>query len=172
MRTRHRRPTRTRTLVLATCLLGVLGAGAAGIASAQTTKHRPAPVSRAAPLLGPATRVSEAAHSRRPRPRPTTVKPTTVKPTAAPTTVAPTSPAPTTTAPPTTAPPTIAPTTVPPTTAPTTAVPTTPAADAVIDQVLAHINAARTANGLTAYVLSSDLSKASAAHNALMVGGC
>ncbi|MET0425275.1 MAG: CAP domain-containing protein, partial [Actinoplanes sp.] len=44
--------------------------------------------------------------------------------------------------------------------------------DAVIDQVLAHINAARTANGLTAYVLSSDLSKASAAHNALMVGGC
>ncbi|WP_249999101.1 CAP domain-containing protein [Actinoplanes sp. M2I2] len=49
---------------------------------------------------------------------------------------------------------------------------TTPPADTVIDQVLAHINAARTANGLTPYVLNANLSKAAAAHNALMVGGC
>jgi uncharacterized protein YkwD len=53
-------------------------------------------------------------------------------------------------------------------------VPTTtaPAGAAVIDSVLAHINAARAANGLAAYTLSADLSKASAAHNALMAGGC
>ena len=47
-----------------------------------------------------------------------------------------------------------------------------PATDAVIDQALAHINAARTANGLRPYVLSADLSRAAAAHNALMAGGC
>jgi len=42
----------------------------------------------------------------------------------------------------------------------------------ILDQVLAHINAARTQNGLSAYALSSDLSKASALHNQLMIGGC
>jgi uncharacterized protein YkwD len=42
----------------------------------------------------------------------------------------------------------------------------------VIDQALAHINSARTANGLAALTLSAALSKASEAHNALMVGGC
>jgi uncharacterized protein YkwD len=42
----------------------------------------------------------------------------------------------------------------------------------VIDQVLEHINAARTANGLAPYALSADLSTASEAHNALMVAGC
>jgi uncharacterized protein YkwD len=42
----------------------------------------------------------------------------------------------------------------------------------VIEQVLDHINAARTANGLAPYALSADLSTASEAHNALMAGGC
>jgi uncharacterized protein YkwD len=42
----------------------------------------------------------------------------------------------------------------------------------ILDQVLAHINAARTQSGLSAYALSSDLSKASALHNQLMIGGC
>ena len=42
----------------------------------------------------------------------------------------------------------------------------------ILDQVLAHINAARQANSLPAYALSSDLSKASALHNQLMIGGC
>jgi uncharacterized protein YkwD len=42
----------------------------------------------------------------------------------------------------------------------------------ILDQVLAHINAARTQGGLSAYALSSDLSKASALHNQLMIGGC
>jgi uncharacterized protein YkwD len=42
----------------------------------------------------------------------------------------------------------------------------------ILDQVLAHINAARTGSGLSAYALSSDLSKASALHNQLMIDGC
>ncbi|WP_250031349.1 CAP domain-containing protein [Paractinoplanes maris] len=187
MRTRHRRPTRTRTLVLATCVLGVLGAGAAGIASAQTSGHRQQAAARAdaAPRLGAATRVTEAARDRRPhrpRPRPSNT-PTATTPAPAPTTAVPTTAVPTTTAPATTGPATAVPTTVAPTTvAPTTGAPTTlpptsapattPPADTVIEQVLAHINAARTASGLTPYVLNAGLSKASAAHNALMVGGC
>ena len=167
--------------MLATCALGLLGAGAAGIASAQTSgHHRPPAATRPAAQLGPATKVSEAARGRRPhRPRPTVS--TSTRPTAAPT-VTPTTGAPTA-VPPTVAPTTVAPTTVAPTVAPTTAAPTTaaptvppvttpPAGDAVIEQVLAHINAARTANGLAPLTLSAELSKASAAHNALMVGGC
>ena len=42
----------------------------------------------------------------------------------------------------------------------------------VLDQVLAHINAARAKSGLSAYTLSASLSKASALHNQLMIGGC
>jgi uncharacterized protein YkwD len=42
----------------------------------------------------------------------------------------------------------------------------------ILDQVLAHINAARAGNGLGAYSLSTNLSKASALHNQLMIGGC
>ena len=38
--------------------------------------------------------------------------------------------------------------------------------------MLDHINAARTASGLTPYVLNAKLSQASQAHNALMAGGC
>jgi uncharacterized protein YkwD len=38
--------------------------------------------------------------------------------------------------------------------------------------VLDHINAARTAGGLTPYVLNAKLSQASQAHNALMANGC
>jgi uncharacterized protein YkwD len=44
--------------------------------------------------------------------------------------------------------------------------------DAILDQVLAHINAARAQSGLAAYALDSDLSKASALHNQLMIDGC
>ena len=169
MRTRHRRPTRTRYLVLGTAVLGLLGAGAA---SAQTIgHHRARAVAHVTPHLGPATKLAGTPRptwTRHPRPHPSattakpTATPTTDAPTAAPTTAAPTTPA--TTAPTTTEP------TRPPTTAPTTAAPTTaPAGNSVIDQALAHINAARTANGLGALTLSADLSKATEAHTALMV---
>jgi uncharacterized protein YkwD len=42
----------------------------------------------------------------------------------------------------------------------------------VVDQVLAHINAARKDEGLGALTLDSSLSKASALHNQLMIDGC
>jgi uncharacterized protein YkwD len=42
----------------------------------------------------------------------------------------------------------------------------------VTDQVLAHINAARADEGLGALTLDTDLSQASAKHNALMIDGC
>ncbi|WP_306208989.1 CAP domain-containing protein [Actinoplanes sp. RD1] len=42
----------------------------------------------------------------------------------------------------------------------------------VLDQVLAHINAAREDEGLDALTLDSDLSKAAAIHNQLMIDGC
>ncbi|MCY1137097.1 CAP domain-containing protein [Actinoplanes sp. Pm04-4] len=178
MRTRHRRPTRTRVLVLATVAVGVLGAGAAGIASAQTNRHHPqAP---AAQKLGAATRVTEAARDRRthrPRPRPTATTTAPKPTTAAPTTAAPTTAVPTTAVPTTEAPTTTPPTTTPPpasTAPPATTAPVTtpPPASSVIDQVLAHINAARTANNLTPLTLNANLTNASQAHNALMVGGC
>ena len=164
--------------MIATCVLGVLGAGAAGIASAQTSGHRSQPVARTQPVLGPATKANQSPRewrTHRPRPRPTVTPTATATPTAAPTTVAPTTVAPTTVAPTTVAPTTVAPTTIAPTTvAPTTAAPTAtaPAGDAVVAQALAHINAARTAGGLSALVLDANLSKAAAAHNALMVAGC
>jgi uncharacterized protein YkwD len=169
--TRHRKPTRTRTLVIAACALGVLGAGVAGVATAQTTHHRPPAAGRPAPLLGPATRVADATRAPRPRrPRPSATPTSSAPATTPPATTPPATTAPTAAPTPTTAPPTTtAPTTAPTTTAPTT---TPPAGDAVIDAVLTHINAARAAADLPAYALSADLSKASEAHNALMVGGC
>jgi uncharacterized protein YkwD len=42
----------------------------------------------------------------------------------------------------------------------------------VIAQVLAHINAARTQNGLATLTFSADLSRASELHNQLMINGC
>jgi uncharacterized protein YkwD len=42
----------------------------------------------------------------------------------------------------------------------------------VLSQVLTHINAARAEEGLPALRLDSSLSKASALHNQLMIGGC
>jgi uncharacterized protein YkwD len=42
----------------------------------------------------------------------------------------------------------------------------------VLEQVLAHINAARAAEGLGALTLDTKLSKASALHNQLMIDGC
>jgi uncharacterized protein YkwD len=44
--------------------------------------------------------------------------------------------------------------------------------DAVLDAVLAHINAARAGEGLSALTLDTKLSKASALHNQLMINGC
>jgi uncharacterized protein YkwD len=44
--------------------------------------------------------------------------------------------------------------------------------DAIIDAVLSHINDARARAGLAAYTLSTNLSKASALHNQLMISGC
>jgi uncharacterized protein YkwD len=60
------------------------------------------------------------------------------------------------------------------TTAPTTpAQPDAPATGgSILDQVLAHINAARTAENLNPYTLDTGLSKAAALHNGLMIGGC
>jgi uncharacterized protein YkwD len=43
---------------------------------------------------------------------------------------------------------------------------------AIINAVLAHINAARTKAGLSAYTFSASLSKASALHNQKMINGC
>lgn len=42
----------------------------------------------------------------------------------------------------------------------------------VLERALAHINAARTAEGLSALNLDANLSKASALHNQLMINGC
>jgi uncharacterized protein YkwD len=47
-----------------------------------------------------------------------------------------------------------------------------PTDDSVLGPVLAHINAARTAAGLSALTLDDQLSKASALHNQLMINGC
>ena len=44
--------------------------------------------------------------------------------------------------------------------------------DTVVDQVLAHINAARTAHGLNPYTLDAKLSKAAALHTEQMIDGC
>ncbi|WP_239147041.1 CAP domain-containing protein [Paractinoplanes tereljensis] len=44
--------------------------------------------------------------------------------------------------------------------------------DAILDAVLAHINDARTKEGLGILTLDADLSKASALHNQLMINGC
>jgi uncharacterized protein YkwD len=44
--------------------------------------------------------------------------------------------------------------------------------DAVLDAVLGHINDARAGAGLGALTLDTNLSKASALHNQLMIGGC
>ncbi|WIM94612.1 CAP domain-containing protein [Actinoplanes oblitus] len=51
-----------------------------------------------------------------------------------------------------------------------TTVPVT--SDDILDQVLAHINAARAGAGLPALTLDAQLSKASALHNQLMIDGC
>ena len=160
MRTRHRR---SRLLALSACALGVLGAGAAGIASAQTTHHRPQAVARTAPALGPATKATskatgDAYQARRPHwPRPT--KPSSAPPSTPPVDLPNT-------------PPVDVPTTPPADPPSSPSDPTTPPADAVIDQVLAHINAARTAAGVSTLTVSPELTDAAVAHNALMVGGC
>ncbi|MEV6596101.1 CAP domain-containing protein [Actinoplanes sp. NPDC051346] len=61
--------------------------------------------------------------------------------------------------------------TTPPATSPTTGKP--PAtSDAILDQVLDHINDARGDEGLPALSLDGSLSKAAALHTKLMIGGC
>jgi uncharacterized protein YkwD len=59
-----------------------------------------------------------------------------------------------------------------PTKTPTKAQSAPKTGDEVLDAVLSHINAARTAAGLSALTLDADLSKASALHNQLMIAGC
>jgi len=145
--------------------VGVAGAAAAGVASAQTVDHHRSPAALTtvarpvAPSLGP---VIAATTPIRHRPRPT--RTASASPTATPT------------ATPSSAAPTTQPTAAPPTTtspATTTAPPTSaPAGDPIITAALAHINAARSANGLTPYTLNAQLSQASQAHNALMANGC
>jgi uncharacterized protein YkwD len=151
----HRR--RTRLIVMTAGVVAVLGVGFAGVASAQTN---------------PAQRpLASRSHHRPTRPAPTPSRPSPAPSSPAPTTAAPTTAPPTS---PTATPTSPAPTTAAPSSpAPTTAAPTTPpAGDSVIDQVLAHINAARTQNGLAALTLSADLSRASELHNQLMINGC
>lgn len=58
----------------------------------------------------------------------------------------------------------------PPTAPKTAAAPVT--SGTVAEQVLAHINEARVAEGLTELTLDADLSKAAAVHNQLMIDGC
>lgn len=156
-----------RRFLVAACVAGVLGAGAAGIASAQLAHNR----SKQPTLTAATARVQPNWH--RPTRRPTTPPTTTPTPISnAPTTIAPTTIAPTTIAPTTNAPTTNAPTTGAPTTQAPTPTPTPNVPSSVIDQVLAHINAARAQNGLAALALSTNLSKASALHNQLMINGC
>jgi uncharacterized protein YkwD len=152
----------------------VAGAAAAGIASAQTVDHHGVPAALTtvarpvAASLGPVTTATTAGPAAtRHRPRPT--RTATASPTATPSGTAPTT-SPTAT-PPTTAP---AATTAPTTPGPTVTASATPppAGDAVIAAALEHINAARSAGGLTPYTLNLQLSQASQAHNALMAGGC
>jgi uncharacterized protein YkwD len=66
------------------------------------------------------------------------------------------------------------PTTRRPTTKPATKAPVTvpKTGDTILDAVLEHINAARADAGLSALTLDTNLSKASAKHNQLMIGGC
>ncbi|MFI1992636.1 CAP domain-containing protein [Actinoplanes sp. NPDC020271] len=54
----------------------------------------------------------------------------------------------------------------------TTKVSTQSPDEQVVEQVLAHLNAARKAEGLSALKLDDDLSKASTLHNKLMINGC
>ncbi len=153
-------PTRHRILVVATCVAGALGAGIAGVASAQTIHRHPA-AHHSGRHIGEAVRVG--GHGSWPThwPRPSRSGSPTMappSPTASPTATEP--PSPTTSPTPTdSTSPTVAPTTAPP-------------GNSVIDQVLAHINAARTGNGLSALSLSAALSTASEKHNALMAGSC
>jgi uncharacterized protein YkwD len=98
-------------------------------------------------------------------------EPPSASPTTKPTT---TRPAPPKTKPTTTKPATTRPTTTKPT---PTSEPSQPAdapatGGTILDQVLEHINAARTAAGLAPYALDGSLSKASALHNQLMIDGC
>jgi uncharacterized protein YkwD len=157
-------PTRTRILVVTTCVVGALGAGVAGVASAQTIGHRAHGHHHATGQLGEAAHLAGYPTTRRSHwPHPTRTASPSPTPSESPTA----SPSPTDSPSPTTSPtPSESPTTVPPTTT------APPPSDSVIDQALAHINAARTAAGVGTLTLSADLSKASEAHNALMVGGC
>jgi uncharacterized protein YkwD len=153
-------PLARRRLALITCALGVLGAGFAGVASAQTTTS-----AGAHPAAQQVTAGTVQTRRHRP-PRPTRT-PTTQTASPSPTSPSPTSPSPTSPGPTSTSPTsTVAPSPTP--TSPTPA----PTSDTVIDQVLAHINAARTQNGLAALTLSAELSRASELHNQLMIGGC
>ncbi|MDT4995360.1 MAG: hypothetical protein QOH97_5252 [Actinoplanes sp.] len=156
----HRR--RTRTVVLVLGVLGVLGAGFAGVASAQTVpwQHSRPAASQHRQQVGGAATLSRH-RSWRHHPRPTGSAPT--PPSTPPTPIPPKTP-------PTQLP--DPPKTIPPTTKPTTQAPTSPPLTSVIDQVLAHINIARTANGLQPLTLSANLSNASVAHNNLMINGC
>ncbi len=167
MSSRHRKPTRTRNLVLAATAVGVLGAGVAGIATAQTSGHRPQATGSSAPRLGNAAQATGSVAAARPqRPRPSATR------TSASASVTP-SPSATGSTAPTTVPVTTAPTTVAPTTvAPSPAASSAPAPASVIEAVLAHINDARADADLPSLVLSAGLSTASEAHNALMTGGC
>jgi uncharacterized protein YkwD len=54
----------------------------------------------------------------------------------------------------------------------TTKVSTQSPSERIVEEVLAHINAARADEGLPALKLDDDLSKASALHNKLMIEGC
>jgi uncharacterized protein YkwD len=156
-------PLARRRLALITCALGVLGAGFAGVASAQTSTS--AGVHPAAQQVTSGT-VQTWRH--RPPPPTRTAGPTPTR-TAGPTPTTPAATTPAATSPDPTSPDPSS----PDPTSPDPSSPTpTPAPDTVIDQVLAHINAARTQNGLVALTLNADLSRASELHNQLMIGGC
>lgn len=169
MTSSHRKPTRTRTRVIAltAVTLGLAGAGVAGVASAGTfhrgraaAHHAPQPSASASGFSALAGRDRGGWHHGRPS-APASTAPSS----AAPSSAAPSSAAPSTAAPSTAAPSSAAP-------APS-ASSSAPATDSgIVEQALAHINAARAAENLAPLTLDAKLSAASEAHNALMAGTC
>jgi uncharacterized protein YkwD len=166
-----------RRFLVAACAAIVVGAGIAGIAAAELAPHR----STARPALtGTTARVIPDANGwyqpRGENAQPTT-EPTAKKapdPTAknAPEPTAKKAPEPTTNGP---SGPTAKPSgplkPIKPA-KPTKTEPSQAVDSGIIDQVLAHINAARAQNGLAPLTLSTRLSTASELHNQLMINGC
>jgi uncharacterized protein YkwD len=152
---------RFRYTMVAGATAVVIGTGFTVIGLGRHADAETTTVPRAAdqPLAAPDTTTPDET------PAATTPTSASPSPSAVPTTTRP-APKKTTPAPkPTTRKPRKTPTPVPAEQAPTTG-------DAILDAVLSHINDARQKEGLGILTLDASLSKASALHNQLMIGGC